>query len=150
LTRPTARRIVRTSLGRAQSGEAVAMLQGGAAVRGVSRMSVQNWSESIILAELSDDPQYTEDMAAVIEQCEKNPRLDALLSFAEVRYLNSSNIARLLKLRKLVELTNERRLVLCSVNRQVWGVFLVTGLDRIFECVDDVATGLAALQIESA
>lgn len=111
-------------------------------------MAVQNWSESILLGELSDDPQYTEDMAAVIEQVEKNPRLDVLLSFAEVRYLNSSNIARLLKLRKLVELTNERRLVLCGINRQVWGVFLVTGLDRIFECVDDVPTGLAALQIE--
>ena len=110
-------------------------------------MPVENWSESVLLGELGDDPQYSDDLTAIIEQCTSNPNVDVLLNFSNVSYLNSSNIAKLLKLRKLVNLSNERRLKLCGINRQVWGVFLVTGLDRIFEICDDVPTGLASLQI---
>ncbi len=107
-------------------------------------MSVQQWSETVILGELGDDPQFTDDLTTIIEQCTKDPRQDVLLNLSGVNYLNSSNIAHLLKLRKLVTITNHRRLKLAGVNRQVWGVFLVTGLDRIFEFVDDVPSGLAA------
>ncbi len=110
-------------------------------------MSVQQWSETVLLGDLGDDPQYTDDLTAIIEQCRKDTRLDVLLNFAEVSYLNSSNIAQLLKLRKLVTVTNERRLKMAGVNTRVWGVFLVTGLDRLFDFVDDVPSGLAGLQI---
>lgn len=110
-------------------------------------MPVENWSETVVLGNLADDPQYTEDLTGIIEQCTANRQVDVLLNFSDVTYLNSSNIAKLLKLRKLVTLNNERKLLLCGINRQVWGVFLVTGLDRIFEIVDDVPTGLASLQI---
>jgi anti-anti-sigma factor len=125
-----------------RSGPANAVPRWGAA------MAVENWSESVIIAHLGDDPQYSEDLAAVIEQATNNPAVDVLLDFSAVSYLNSSNIAKLLKLRKLVNITNERKLKLCGISRQVWGVFLVTGLDRIFEIVDDVTTGLAALQLD--
>lgn len=111
-------------------------------------MSVEQWSETVLLGELADDPQYADDLTAIIEQCTNNAQLDVLLNFAQVNYLNSSNIAKLLKLRKLVTITNERKLKLCGVSRQVWGVFLVTGLDRIFEIVEDVPTGLASMQID--
>jgi len=112
-------------------------------------MAVQNWSETVLLGELSDDPQFSDDLTAILEQTTNNTRLDVLLNFAQVKYLNSSNIAKLLKLRKLVAISNQRRLRLCGLSRQVWGVFLVTGLDRIFDVVEDVPTGLAALQIEA-
>lgn len=112
-------------------------------------MAVENWSETVLLGELSDDPQYTDDLNAIIEQCTNNTQLDVLLNFAGVEYLNSSNIAKLLKLRKLVSITNERKLKLCNINRQVWGVFLVTGLDHIFDVTEDVSTGLASLQISA-
>ena len=110
-------------------------------------MSVEQWSDTIVLAELSDDPQLTDDLAAVIEICTRNPRQDVLLNFAATTYLNSSDIAKLLKLRKLVTITNQRKLKLAGVTTRVWGVFLVTGLDRIFEFVNDVPSGLAALQL---
>jgi anti-anti-sigma factor len=112
-------------------------------------MAVEHWSETVLLAELADDPQYTDDLTAIIEQCTNNTQLDVLLNFANVNYLNSSNIAKLLKLRKAVTITNERKLKLAGINRQVWGVFLVTGLDHIFDVVEDVSTGLASLQISS-
>ena len=86
-------------------------------------------------------------MNHLIEQCTENPKHDVVLNFSAVNYLNSSNIAKLLKLRKLVAITNQRRLKVCGVKPHVWGVLLVTGLDKIFDFVEDVPSGLAALQI---
>ena len=34
-----------------------------------------------------------------------------------------------------------------TINTHVWGVFLITGLDKIFDVYDDVASGLASLQL---
>ncbi len=110
-------------------------------------MSVEQWSESVLLVDLADDPQFSEDMSGVIEQCTGNAGQDVVLNCANINHLNSSNIAKLLKLRKLVTITNQRRLILSGINRHVWGVFLVTGLDRIFEFVSDVSTALASVQI---
>ncbi len=110
-------------------------------------MSVELWSDRVLLAELENDPGFSDDTAALIEQCEANPHLNALLNFSAVTFLNSSNISALLKLRKIVKASNERRLLLCGLSRQVWGVFLVTGLDHMFEVVEDVPSGLAMMQM---
>jgi anti-anti-sigma factor len=110
-------------------------------------MPVEQWSESVLLGELSDDPAFTDDLSSIVEQCSNNSRMDALLNFGGVNYLNSSNIAKLLKLRQVVTISNQRKLKLCGINTHVWGVFLVTGLDKIFDFVDDVPSGLAALQM---
>ncbi|MCG3128304.1 MAG: hypothetical protein CHACPFDD_03186 [Phycisphaerae bacterium] len=112
-------------------------------------MPVEHWSDTVLLAELSDDPQFTDDLNSLIEQCEQNQRLSVLADFRGITYLNSSNIARLLKLRKLVVISNQQRLKICGANTHVWGVFLVTGLDKIFEFVNDIPTGLASLQLDA-
>ncbi|MFO0840530.1 MAG: STAS domain-containing protein [Phycisphaerae bacterium] len=88
------------------------------------------------------------DQSALRQSPPEAKTIDVVANFANINYLNSSNIARLLKLRKLVTITNQHRLILCGINRHVWGVFLVTGLDRIFEFVSDGSTGLAAMQIK--
>jgi anti-anti-sigma factor len=111
-------------------------------------MSMQRWSEHIVLVELQDDPVFSDDLAALTEEVEKSPELDVVLNFANVNYLNSSNLAKLLRLRKVVTITNQRTLVLCSVNTHVWGLMLTTGLTKTFEFADDVSLGLARLQID--
>jgi len=110
-------------------------------------MPIQNWSENVLLVELSDDPQFTDDMTALLEAVETAGDRDVVLNFQNVTFLNSSNVAKLLKLRKYLVINNHRRLKLCCVNTHVWGVFLVTGLDKIFDVCDDVSTGLASLQL---
>jgi anti-anti-sigma factor len=110
-------------------------------------MAIQNWSENVLLVELSDDPQFTDDLAALLKIVENDFDKDVVLNFQNVGFLNSSNIAKLLKLRKLQVINNRRQLKLCAINTHVWGVFLITGLDKIFEVYDDVATGLASLQV---
>ncbi len=109
-------------------------------------MSIETWSDSIIVVELQADPGFTDDVTALLEQLTVNTDVDVVVNFGAVNYLNSSNIAKLLKLRKSV-LTNRRRLVLCQINTNVWGLFLVTGLDKVFEFADSVATALAAVQL---
>jgi len=110
-------------------------------------MPIENWSENVLLVELGDDPQFTDDMTALLETVEERADVDVVLSFQAITFLNSSNIAKLLKLRKLLVINRRRKLKLCSISTHVWGVFLVTGLDKIFEVHDDIATGLASLQL---
>ena len=110
-------------------------------------MSIENWSESILLADLQDDPAFTDDVAPLIQQVGANKNLDVVLDLSRVTYLNSSNIAKLLKLRKTISVNN-RTLKLCGVNTHVWGVFLVTGLEKVFDFADDVAIGLTSVQID--
>lgn len=110
-------------------------------------MPIQNWSENIVVVTLNNDPAYTDDLNSLIEMLSSRPSLDVVLNMAGVAYLNSSNIAKLLRLRKQM-ISNGRRLKLCGITSHVWGVFLVTGLDKVFEFVDDVSTALAALQLE--
>ncbi len=109
-------------------------------------MSIENWSENIIVAELQDDPAFTDDLSVLIDQTAEGADRDVVLNFSGVGYVNSSNIAKMLKLRKQL-ISNKRRLVLCGIDMNVWGIFLVTGLDKVFEFADSVATGLATVQI---
>lgn len=111
-------------------------------------MPVQDWSDQIIVVDLQDDPAFTEDADAALELVETRGPKDVVLNFAGVSFLNSSNIARLLKLRKVVSINYGRRLILCGIGTHVWGVFLVTGLDKVFEFADDVSSGLAAVQMQ--
>jgi anti-anti-sigma factor len=110
-------------------------------------MAIQQWSETIALADLQNDPQFTDDLNSLLELVRGRAEIDVVLNFREVTFLNSSNIAKLLKLRKLVMITNGRQLKLCGISTSVWGVFLVTGLDKIFEFTDEVSTALTGLQI---
>ena len=109
-------------------------------------MAIQQWSENITVVELSDDPLLTEELASVMQSYEDQPT-HLVLNFATVGFINSSNISKLLRLRKLTG-QHHKRLILSNVHTQVWGVFMVTGLDKIFEFTNDIATALASLQLD--
>ena len=110
-----------------------------------------DWSEDIAIAELADEPALSEELASLIERVneagENAPHV--VLNFAAVTYLNSSNIAQMLRLRQGVAKAG-RRMKVCSVGDQVWSVMLVTGLDKVFHFAPDPMTALAGLQLEDA
>jgi anti-anti-sigma factor len=108
-------------------------------------MPIDNWSEDVVVLHLADDPQFTEDLQSLRSRIGQE-KVGAVLDFSGVHYINSSNLSDLIKLRQSVNGARSR-LVLCSVNNDVWGTFLVTGLDKVFEFSDDVPTALATLQI---
>ncbi len=112
-------------------------------------MPLQDWSETTLIAELNDEPLFSEDFEALMSRLEQtgNTLPDVIVNLAAVNRLNSSNLAQLLRLRKTL-LSHDRRLRICSVTDSLWTVFLVTGLDGLFEFTDDVSTSLASLQSE--
>jgi anti-anti-sigma factor len=115
------------------------------AVVTVRAMPIEKWSDKVNVLHLADDPQFSDDLASLEAQTTAKPA-DAVLDFAAVHFINSSNIARLLRMRKLM-ITKDRRLMVCGVSTQVWGTFLVTGLDKVFSFSDNVTTALATLQM---
>ena len=122
-------------------------------------MPLTDWSERIIIVELFDEPALSEDLEGI---CQRLDALDAapvarraavdgeapdvILNMQGVTYLNSSNIAQLLRLRKKLILL-KTRLRVCCVNDSVWSLMLSTGLDAVFTFNDDVPTALASLQL---
>ncbi len=113
-------------------------------------MPLQEWSESTLIAEMTDEPMFSDDFDALIGRLEsaENGTPDVIVNMLAVSRLNSSNLSQLLRLRKTL-ISCDRRLRICSVDAAVWSVFMVTGLDKLFDFTDDVATSLASLQIES-
>ena len=109
-------------------------------------MTTQDWSDDIVMVDLLDDPELSDELTSLTEQMEKKPK-DVVLNFSQINFLNSSNISRLLKLRKVI-VKGQHRLLLCSIPIQVWGVFLLTGLDTLFEVAEDTASALATMQLE--
>jgi anti-anti-sigma factor len=107
-------------------------------------MPIEKWSDKVNVLHLADDPQFSEDLAALEAQVGSKP-VNAVLDFSAVHFINSSNIARLLKFRKHM-INSSRRLVLCGVATQVWGTFMVTGLDKVFEFSDSVPAALDVLK----
>ncbi len=110
-------------------------------------MGIQKWSEEITVVDLSDDPRFSEDMMLLMDGYDSH-RTDVVLNFAAVGFINSSDVAKLLKLRKLV-LSHYHRLVVCDVNSQIESVFQVTGLDKVFESTQDISTALASIQMSA-
>ena len=113
-------------------------------------MAIQEWSDTLLIAELSDEPLFSEEFDGLLKRFEDSEDAikDVVIDLKSVTYLNSSNIAQLLRLRKMLA-ASKHRMRLCSVNDSVWSVFLVTGLDKLFNFTDDVSTSLASLQINA-
>lgn len=134
-----------------------------------------DWSEGILLSDLADEPELSEEFSAVFARLRSGPGAEedgppafgsaregargekplspedpvphVVLNFSGVSYLNSSHIAALLRMRKrLVEAG--KQLVLCSMGDEVWSMMLLTGLDKVFQFAPDPLTALASVQLK--
>lgn len=108
-----------------------------------------NWSDDIVIAELSDEPSLSEELAAIearVNDVPKPPHV--VLNFGQVSYINSSNIGQLLKLRLALS-PKKRQLRICAVSDEVWSVFMTAGLDKVFRFSPDPMSALASVQIET-
>jgi anti-anti-sigma factor len=114
-----------------------------------------DWSDSIVLAQLSDEPSLSEELSALTDRVAQTAADESadvphvVLDFSDVSYINSSNIAQLLRLSKRLD-ESSRGLRLAGVGDEVWSVMLVTGLNKVFTFAPDTMTALAGLQIDEA
>lgn len=110
-------------------------------------MAIQEWSDRILLVELLAEPHLTEDLNALEERIVE-PVHDVVLNLWQISALNSSSLAQLLRVRRRL-IHGGRRLRLCGLSDGVWSVFLATGLDKVFDFAEDVASALASLQLKA-
>ena len=109
-------------------------------------MSLQQWSDDIVVVDLASEPDFSEEMASLNDALDNVP-VNVVLNLDQVEYLNSSNIAQMLRLRKRVA-EADLHLRLCCVPDSVWGVMLTTGLDSLFDVAEDTPSALASLQLD--
>jgi hypothetical protein len=119
-------------------------------------MPIEKWSDNVLVVHLADDPQLTDDLESLAKFAQSGgsgsaggasrKALNAVLDFAGVSYVNSSNIAKLLRVRQAT-VSSDGRLILCGMTTQVWSAFLITGLDKVFTFTDNVPTALATIQM---
>jgi len=110
-------------------------------------MSIERWSHRLWVAHPGPEPNLSDDLGALQqEMSEADPVPDLVLSLEAIDHINSSHLARLLRLRKL-SVEHEALLRLAGPRDPVWAVFLTTGLDKLFEFDPDVPTALADLQV---
>jgi MFS superfamily sulfate permease-like transporter len=98
-----------------------------------------DWADDIVLANLADEPALSDELGTILERLEaigEPERLPHLvLDFSGVTYINSSNIAQLLRLRQALEPAG-RHLRLVAVEGDV------------LSFSPDTLTALASVQID--
>lgn len=111
-------------------------------------MGIQNWSEDVIFVDLDREPQMSNELKTVVDIANDRGDCDVILDFSSVDIITSPSLSKLLRLRKLLADCGHR-LIFCNVNSFTSGAFKVTGLDGIFEIVDDKEAASSALQCVS-
>lgn len=74
---------------------------------------------------------------------EQDGRDNIVLDFSEVEYLSSAALGKLITLDKKVK-TNKGKLRLCSIRPEIYEVFAITKLNKLFKIFDDQAEALAS------
>jgi anti-anti-sigma factor len=111
-------------------------------------MGIQNWSEDIVLVDMPLEPEMGEELKTITQIIRDRGDCEVVIDFSRVDIITSSSLSKLLRLKKLVSDCGHR-LVFCNVAPATKGIFTVTGLDGIFEIVDDKFVALASLQMVS-
>jgi len=109
-------------------------------------MGIQKWSDDVLLVTLAEEPQMGEELRTVTDIVSRNGECSVVVDFSDVDIITSSSIAKMLKLRKTLK-DQGKRLVLCGVRSATKGIFMVTGLEGVFEFVEDKFLALAGLQL---
>lgn len=112
-------------------------------------MPIQKWSDNIWIAQLSDDPAFSDDMDTLVADCGYADTMPhVVVDLTSVQHINSSNLSQMLRLRKM-SIDKDARLVVAGPHDTVWAAILATGLDKVFNFTEDGATALAQLQMQA-
>ena len=109
-------------------------------------MGIQNWSEDIVLVDLPAEPQVGDEIKAVTAMVRDRGNCEVVIDFSSVDIITSSSLSALLRLRKLLSDCGHK-LVFCNVAPATKNIFMLTGIDEIFEFADDKFVALASLQL---
>jgi anti-anti-sigma regulatory factor len=109
-------------------------------------MGIRELPDDVLLVELPPSgPAIANDLKAVNETISKECNKDVIIDFSRVEIVNSANISNLLILYNLLKDTG-RHLIFCKVATVTKCIFVVAGLDTVFEFVDDQSAALEVIK----
>jgi len=111
-------------------------------------MGIQNWSENVILVDIEPEPDMCDELKTVTDMVRQRKNCSVVIDFSGADIVTSSSLAQLLRLQKILDDHNQQ-FVLGGTSQKTRGIFAVTGLDKVFEFVDDRFVALAGLQLTS-
>ena len=106
-------------------------------------MTLNQWSNEVLILEMQDEPEFSEDTDALLAKLRTEELIDCnvIVDLQQVSKLNSSNLGALIEIKKVLQ-SRGRRLVVCNVSDSIWSTMLATGLDQVFEFIEDTTTAL--------
>jgi anti-anti-sigma factor len=99
-------------------------------------MAVCELSQGMVVADPAGKSDVDEDLQEVARFIRDRGQCDVVLDFGNVDFLNTSHLASLLQLRKLLT-DSGSRLVFCNINRPIQGILSITALDKVFQIAGD-------------
>jgi anti-anti-sigma factor len=109
-------------------------------------MGIKNITDDVLFVELpSKSPKIANQLKAVNEAVSKQSNCDVIIDFSRVEIINSANVSNLLILHNMLMGTG-RRLVLCNVSTVTKCIFVVAGLNTVFNFADDKSKALATVE----
>lgn len=108
-------------------------------VNEVGEITVVGFRDQKIIEDLSIQELGQE----LFQLVEADQRKKILLNFSSVDFLSSAALGKLITLDKKVK-ANKGVLKLCNIRAEIYEVFAITKLNRLFDIKDDEADALAA------
>jgi len=109
-------------------------------------MSIQRWSQDVLLVNLPGEIEKHNELQTVIRMLRQDGDCDVVVDFSDAKVIGGLCLAGLLKIQRLVK-ERGHKLTLCGVAGATRGIFAVAHLDDLFEFADDRFTALASLQL---
>ena len=112
-------------------------------------MALNQWNDDILILELLNEPDFSEDTDAFLTKLHNDGATypHAVIDLQKVTNLNSSNLGALIEIKKSLKAKN-RRMIICNISDSIWSTMLATGLDQVFEFIENTPVALASLTFE--
>ncbi len=106
-------------------------------------MSIQRWSEDVILVDLPEDLTKHNGLQTVIAMLRAGSACDVVVDFSNVQVIGGPWLTQLQKIQKLVN-ESGHKLILCDVAPVTKGIFTIAHIDELFEFAENRFTALAS------
>ncbi len=108
-------------------------------------MGIDHSSQGILTVDLLPEPDMGNELEKVNKIAREEANCDVIVDFSSVDIITSSNIAKILKLKKLLDGFGHR-LVLCGLISATKQIFKLAGLDQVLEFADDKSSALTTVK----
>ncbi len=109
-------------------------------------MGIKKLSNDVLFIELpSKNPKLANQLKALNDAVSKKGNCDVIIDFSRVEIINSANISNLLILHNMQQGIG-RRLILCNVATVTKCIFVVAGLNEVFNFADNKSAAMATVE----